>query len=535
MTPLCFDTVFHLFGEQTIPNYMGIRLCQAVNHVAVVTERTEGLVPRVEASPGLGPGRVQTLQVEAYDMAALTRVLQSEVQKRQGERLGFNVTGGTKPMFAAAMAACQACQGTAFYIDTARRTLDPLFPISVPAPLPPVFSRVDEFVTLAGYRICKGGFWSDVPARARRAGLTRACWSSRTLLAQHQWEISKYNRPPFHGFRTGSDEGKRRFLAELHEEGWRATLTMGDATWTVNDWKDFAVYLSGGWLEEYVYLLLEPLLANGAIRDLRIGLCPSWDGKVSDHALDAQEFDVCFTDGYDLTIVECKAGAIQQGAVQKLENLTRRFGGAFGRGIMVAANRQSQPVLARLRNSHEVASFVDAAVPGLAERIASVRPGEVVGQQGAGWGPDSRLDSGRPGRSKLHGSAGQEGQRSGRAQCHPQPLRGYQRGAGNCASGAGAAPEAAIPAKGDVVWVEVVTARPRENGPPTWRLRVAGGGQETEGVFADPERVPPDCAVGKRYRCVVRGSVRGNMAYEWRSEAAPSGAGRFPDMARRDT
>ena len=48
------------------------------------------------------------------------------------------------------------------------------------------------------------------------------------------------------------------------------------------------------------------------------------------------EFDVVFTDGYSLYIVECKAGTVTQEQVMKLQNLVRSYGGTGGRGIVAS-------------------------------------------------------------------------------------------------------------------------------------------------------------------------------------------------------
>ena len=59
-----------------------------------------------------------------------------------------------------------------------------------------------------------------------------------------------------------------------------------------------ASFLSGGWLEEYVYSLLQPLQHEGLIHDVRVGLEVGFRQVVAaKHEAPAQEFDCSFTDG----------------------------------------------------------------------------------------------------------------------------------------------------------------------------------------------------------------------------------------------
>ena len=126
---------------------------------------------------------------------------------------------------------------------------------------------------------------------------------------------------------------------------------------TFDDWPRFAVYLSGGWLEEYVYAQLKPYVEAGVIKDLRINLelalnspgggFPPYDSFT--------ELDVVFTDGYSLYIVECKAGNVQQEQVMKLENLVRYYGGTDGRGVLATGfppSREVSPPQGRGREHH---------------------------------------------------------------------------------------------------------------------------------------------------------------------------------------
>ena len=51
----------------------------------------------------------------------------------------------------------------------------------------------------------------------------------------------------------------------------------------------------------------------------------------------AQEFDVVFTDGKSLYIVECKAGNLTSEQVYKLSDCVRTYGGVLAKGILASA------------------------------------------------------------------------------------------------------------------------------------------------------------------------------------------------------
>ena len=127
---------------------------------------------------------------------------------------------------------------------------------------------------------------------------------------------------------------------------------------------DFAKYLAGGWLEEYSYLLLEPLLRQGKIRDLRIGLEVSWEDRNRDGITTvAQEFDGVLTDGNRLIIIECKAGSIKADHVYKLQNCVRNYGGTGARGVLVSAFRPPyRSTMRRLDDASNLVLVVGEAV-----------------------------------------------------------------------------------------------------------------------------------------------------------------------------
>ena len=68
------------------------------------------------------------------------------------------------------------------------------------------------------------------------------------------------------------------FVTKLDQKG-NAMIGIGKVEYKLKNFPGFASYLCGGWLEEYAYKLLEPLVKAGKVKDLRIGLEVNWESS----------------------------------------------------------------------------------------------------------------------------------------------------------------------------------------------------------------------------------------------------------------
>ena len=96
-------------------------------------------------------------------------------------------------------------------------------------------------------------------------------------------------------------------------------------------------YLKGKWFEEYVYLKLLGLQEKGLIKDIRINYEVGNNDSNSD--LSYQEFDILFTDGKRIYIIECKSGDVKSDTLYKLEKLTSQYGGSAARGVLISCKK----------------------------------------------------------------------------------------------------------------------------------------------------------------------------------------------------
>jgi len=129
---------------------------------------------------------------------------------------------------------------------------------------------------------------------------------------------------------------------------------------SIPDCEDFGQYLGGGWLEEYVFSLLQPLEKKGLIHDLRIGVELDYAERIRRRSEPPNgEFDCAFTDGKRLWLVECKAGMVKQEHIQKLENNLKTYGGISARGLLVS----SFPIVTALARRISSSTSIRAVQP----------------------------------------------------------------------------------------------------------------------------------------------------------------------------
>jgi hypothetical protein len=363
---------------------MGIKLCECLDHVIVVTEQTQWQVERLRRE--LNSGFTLTpLIVTPYKYADIIRKFR-EGNTWGGRHVGFNITGGTKPMSAAALDFCRETELTPFYIDTKMRKVhffkEPFNELA----MPPVFSSVDEFIRLGGYSVASPGLVTSNLSVLGRTELARLFWKNRWLVCRWNDEFSNATSRKYQNTKIVPEpfaDAVNQMLdiavvkcPEL-EKAWMTTFP------PKSDWREAAHFSGGKWFEEYCLNILRPPLFTGAV-DLRFGFKVGWDGVPPTNSPfeEAQDMDIVFTDGYDLMIIECKAGKLKQEYIQKLENLRAVFGGAHGKAILVSVNPPSNKSVAlRIKSSRGVMLVCDEACAKLGRHVDKVKPGVIVGMK----------------------------------------------------------------------------------------------------------------------------------------------------------
>lgn len=332
-----FDLTFHLFGEQRMPSLLGIRQFQSTHHVFVNSKDYPARCMRA-FTPN---GEFEELPVDPWNACTVReQILQAARRAPTNARIGVNLTGGTKLMFAGALSAARALGAVSFYFDSQNRRVTFIDSLRT-APIRPI-ETVETFLLLNGdgLKVVQNDRKND--SCADRRLLTETLWRHRKAIAAHYRNLAaiadehqnllkqKARLTPFKLECNG-------MVFKLNAERG-ATVVGNGIDMAFQDPNGFARYLCGGWLEEYLYLQCKPYEEAGVIKDLHINVELTLDranSRVQRHWLDSHnELDVVFTDGYSLYIAECKAGRVTQEQVMKLQNLVRFYGGIEGHGIL---------------------------------------------------------------------------------------------------------------------------------------------------------------------------------------------------------
>lgn len=260
-------------------------------------------------------------------------------------------------MYAGAFSACGQCFGVPFYFENKTHKLMWLNDYTTEEMTG--IQKIDDFFSISGMVINRPGFWSDDPGRGKRVALTMALWKNRSKISNLYKQLSEFNDQPGKPFEKYLG---KKICFKLDSTG-KAIANIDGRSYQYNNFPDFAKYITGGWLEEFTWLQLKPLVDVGTITDIRIGMTVTWVGE----QVDTQEFDVIFTDSKRLYILECKAGSFKAIDIQKLQNNVRNYGGIDGRGTLIACfpphGDSASSIFKRIQNSQNLSMFIGEMIP----------------------------------------------------------------------------------------------------------------------------------------------------------------------------
>lgn len=337
-----YDIIFHLFGEQRMPSLLGILQFQTKKHVFLNSKQ----YPANIMKSFLNNSDFSELSVEPFNPLSIKdKILQYLKNVPEYTKIGFNLTGGTKLMYAGALAACKKINATPFYFDIINDKLIFLDDFKT-QDIKPITS-VETFITLHtdnNLFISKKGYWNEISNIniPDRQLLTKSLWKVRSKIAKLYKNIVQYVDD-----RKNFSIQKNNISIEFFSD-YNVDIIIEEKKFSFKNWKDFPVYITGGWFEEYTYMQLKHWEDKKIIYDLRIGLevgfkeqkniekFSGFDNLRNIFGETYQELDITFTDGKKLYIVECKAGNVKSEYIMKLQNITKYFGGLKGQGILAS-------------------------------------------------------------------------------------------------------------------------------------------------------------------------------------------------------
>lgn len=384
-----FDLVIHLAGEQSIPNYMGMRILKAPQHLLVVTEKTkrqETVLRNVLAEFVPECPEVRSVVVPSAEADEIAKGVEREIDGFLGEcpeaRIAVNVTGGTKMMSLAAFEVAVRRGLTGFYIDTENKKLNRLIGEDFQAmTLPPVFSTVKEFVMLSNYELASEGLTAGELLTPARRKFLEAAWNELPVMKAVMDDFAMVNR---RGLKSAEREGQCQIAMEKFSALSKADAGAGAyETWSncqkeFGKYREAAKFLGGLWIEQWLLMRFADSPSAGKFIDLRNGVSisppPKKNGKKSSPL---QEIDLAFTDGYNLYQIECKGPAVEQGFIHKMESNRKGIGGVFGVGMITSLEfpEDAQKVEAlKERVNDSTLSFIYAeALPDLPQHVFELK------------------------------------------------------------------------------------------------------------------------------------------------------------------
>lgn len=364
-----FDYTFHLCGFQRLPAYWGIRQHKSRKHVLIASDAVDVDVYNLFVHPF----DIKVVRVDPFDPRKICDSMLEFISSLPADsRLAFNLTAGTKLMFQAMMDVWKAAGGYAYYFTTDTYSELDLSSYKLVRPIAPVNS-VETFLRLntLDCKVTEKGRWNDDPGRndQERARLREfLCKKSKDLRCLYKLLIPYTNE-------TGvdfsvRDKGRTNIEVTLYKNA-NAVVAAGNEMFSFTFFPDIAKYVCGGWLEEWVFQELRPLLKEGLVHDLRINTVISFRDSDDRHKsiTPYNEFDLLFTDGTRLYIVECKAGTVKSEYVVKLQNLVRNLGGLIGQGILVSPFRLHSSARKRLSEARECRY---SGIDGLCKKVRSM-------------------------------------------------------------------------------------------------------------------------------------------------------------------
>jgi len=302
-----YDAIFHLFGEQRMPNLLGVIQFSSRKHIFVNSAQ----FPADVMKQFLGEAEYGEIAVNPYDPENVRSTILDLIAKMPADaKIGFNLTGGTKLMYAGALAACRKVNATPFYFESRENKVVNLNDFSSKSIK--CIDSVDMFVCANSRGVSISDFghknFSSDSEEKNFFQLTELLWNRRNSRNKGcQW-IESSSSVIFQ-----DNKGSQISVKFKGNEHWNQ-------------------YKSGHWLEDYVFLRLIPFLKKGLIKDLRSEMKIRYNDLKG--GSNYQEFDVIFTDGRILYIIECKSSSISGNDLSKLSSVTREFGGVTGKGIL---------------------------------------------------------------------------------------------------------------------------------------------------------------------------------------------------------
>lgn len=375
-----FDVALHLIGAQNIPNYVAIKHLDADQHVLLTTGEMTETAKRLKGSLIEYGTRITIEDVaDAFQLGGLISQFTTLRQRYEGKRIALNVTGGTKLMAIALLHAFYEMKGReSFYIEAHNRNELISITKNKVLPLEPCFEDAKTFVSLQSPELLSrfkdrrpGEAELAVARELRQIHVNRLKdYTHFFSQAVNNYRANKLGKEDYEAIAQKTDEVRMLLPSEESQTDF-------DILKDELSQEQFWGFLGGHWFEVYTYDLFQNCSESlkQRVRGLRLGVPVYYKDKEAKKE-ERQELDLAYTDGFALWAIECKARTqIPQEDVLKVENNVLRYGGTFGRGVLVSAYKQKEKVLERMKTSKNVMLVHGKDVEHLEEALLNWHPG----------------------------------------------------------------------------------------------------------------------------------------------------------------
>lgn len=328
------DVHICLVSDQLLPNLLPVLdvLTKPVEVVLLVTARMTLAAERLKGLLREAGCRVDQRTIEAFRIEDIRALVLGLVEEYDGRSLALNATGGTKVMALGATGIFQELGLPVFYIDTENRALISLSTPQMTRPLPDLL-KVDTCLKCYGYRVMSTLAPELQPQNRQLYAALIAGWERfSNPLGRLNALAGRARGQLWSSMDAGTDNAFDDLMGLFQSAGH---LTVDNQRVVFPDEKSRQL-VQGGWLEHYVFGLVEDLRRKKQLRDAAMGI------RVTNNAETSNELDVAFTTNNRLHVIECKTANLRSreskgdAVVYKLDNLRDLLGGTYGRALLVS-------------------------------------------------------------------------------------------------------------------------------------------------------------------------------------------------------
>ncbi len=323
-----------LVSEQTIPNILGIRHFQPDELLFISTEEMEkkGKVDstlyavnhgcKIKYSIGKNANIIRVREDSILDCQ---KEIEKWIQGREDSEFIVNLTGGTKIMSIAAFEYFKDFGSRMIYMPLKNKYIVP-FPKKTPKK--PV--ALDVRLSVVEYLAAYGLKVTNEHVLERNRNLARQREALSTFIVKNYNNLADMLRWFSTSLRSERNErtfsfSKKYDCSNEKEKEFlrRSGFKKQDDIYSKELCKSETGFLTGGWLEEYCFNIVNEFLGKG-IDDAVVGI------SIKSHLGTDNEFDVMFTSGNILYFIECKS--LDQGhdpgfdVLYKIGALQKNFG-----------------------------------------------------------------------------------------------------------------------------------------------------------------------------------------------------------------